>query len=123
MKIFVNKYFDRFMKKKQILDSDLCKTVRQIEEGSIDANLGGGVIKQRLSRANQGKSSGFRTVIIFRIKDVSFFVFGFAKSDRENINKDELKDLKSLAKILLGYDKKQLNRALIEKSLREVKYE
>ena len=123
MRIFVNKYFDRFMKKKKILDSDLCQTIKQIEDGSIDANLGGGIIKQRLARVNQGKSGGFRTVIVFRIKDVSFFIYGFSKNDRENISKDELKSLKEVAKMLLNYNRSEIDEALINKKLREVEYE
>ena len=95
----------------------------QIEEGSIDANIGGGIIKQGLARVNQCKSGGYRTVIVYRIKDVSFSIFGFTKSERENITKDELKLLKEVAKMFLNYNKRQIEIALTNKKLREIKYE
>lgn len=34
--------------------------------GLIDADLGSGVIKQRLARKGQGKSGGFRSIVLFR---------------------------------------------------------
>ncbi|MCY3994976.1 MAG: type II toxin-antitoxin system RelE/ParE family toxin, partial [Rhodobacter sp.] len=32
----------------------------------IDADLGGGVIKQRIARRGGGRSGGFRTILLFR---------------------------------------------------------
>jgi hypothetical protein len=44
--------------------------------------------------------------------DKSFFMFGFAKNQRENISAKELKALKLMAKELLGYSNLQLNKAV-----------
>ena len=41
----------------------------------------GGVIKQRLAREGQGKSGGFRSIVLFRRGEKAFFVYGFAKSE------------------------------------------
>jgi hypothetical protein len=57
----------------------LCKAVANAENDLIDANLGGGVIKQRVARDGEGKSGGFRTLILFKIGNRAFFVYGFAK--------------------------------------------
>ena len=54
-------------------------------------DLGGGVIKQRLARQGQGKSGGFRSIVLFRSGTTAFFVYGFAKNDRDNIDRQELK--------------------------------
>lgn len=119
--ILKNKQFARFMKKNQITDSDLLKAVQQAEDGLVDVNLGGGLIKQRISRPNQGKSGGFRSILVFRALDRTIFIYGFAKNNRGNIRSDELKVLKELAKELLGYTHEQLESAIKQKVLFEVK--
>jgi hypothetical protein len=52
--------FTRFARKARLDDLALCEAIRSAECGLIDANLGGGVIKQRIPRAGKGKSGGFR---------------------------------------------------------------
>jgi len=64
VKIFKNKWFSKFAREEGILDSDLCETVKDAERGLIDADYGGGVIKQRIARPNEGKSGGFRSIIL-----------------------------------------------------------
>ncbi|MGV2388440.1 MAG UNVERIFIED_CONTAM: type II toxin-antitoxin system RelE/ParE family toxin [Microcystis novacekii LVE1205-3] len=96
MRIFKNKWFTKFAKKENISDAKLWETIEDVESGRIDADYGGGVIKQRLSRTNEGKSSGYRSIILYRRNDKAFFVYGFAKSERENIDKDEERGFKDL---------------------------
>ncbi|QFY42772.1 type II toxin-antitoxin system RelE/ParE family toxin [Candidatus Methylospira mobilis] len=120
MRIFKNKAFARFAKKAGIDDPSLCKAVMDAEQGLIDANLGGGVIKQRVARSGAGKSGGFRTLILFRMKSLAFFVHGFAKNEQDNIDDDELIALKKLAAAMLGYDDAKLQLALENKTLTEV---
>jgi hypothetical protein len=87
----------------------------------IDADLGGGVIKQRMARRGSGKAGGFRTIIVFRSGDRAVFVHGFAKSDLENVRPDELAALKKLAAEILGFGPAQLARAVASGALLEVK--
>lgn len=82
MKIFKNKWFAKFAREKGILDTDLCETVKDAESGLIDADYGGGVIKQRIARPNEGKSGGFRSIVLYRTKEKAFFVYGFPKKTR-----------------------------------------
>jgi hypothetical protein len=91
------------------------------ERGLVAADLGGGIIKQRIARPGQGKSGGFRTLIVFRAGSRAIFVHGFAKSEKDNIEKDELVALKRLAAELLGYDDKTLARVVASGVLLEVK--
>ena len=65
--------------------------------GLVDADLGGGVIKQRIARKGGGRSGGFRTIVLFRRGERAFFVYGFAKSARENLRRDELETFRCLA--------------------------
>ena len=110
MRTFKTKAFTRFADKAGISDAALCQAVRDAERGLVAADLGGGVIKQRIARPGQGKSGGFRTLIVFRAGTRAIFVHGFAKNEKDNIEKDELVALKKLATELLAYDDRTLAR-------------
>lgn len=69
------------------------------------------MFKQRVARPGSGKSGGFRTILLFRAGRHSFFVYGFAKSERANISAKELKALKKLADEMLGYSAAQVSAA------------
>ena len=69
----------------------------------MDADLGSGIVKQRVARQGQGKSGGSRTFIVIRRRDRAVYVFGFEKKDQANIAPDEWEALKKLAKEILGY--------------------
>ena len=72
------------------------------------------------ARAGQGKSGGFRSLIVFRANTCAFFVHGFAKSEQDNIEKAELIALRKLASELLTLDEKAILRALASGTLMEV---
>ncbi len=83
-----------------------------MEMGLIDANLGGYVYKKRVGIRGRGKRGGVRTLIAFKIEEKAFFIYGFAKNKRDNIEDYELKALKRLAKELLSYSKQELSTAI-----------
>ncbi len=120
MRIFRNKAFTRFAKKAALDDTVLCKAIRDVQPGLIGADLGGGVIKQRIARPGQGKSGGFRTLIILKAGARAFFVYGFAKNEKDNIGKDELRALKPLASELLALEDKAIAGVLASGTLTEV---
>ncbi len=97
-----SRWFQRFARREQIADALLRDAIARAEKGQIDAELGGGVIKQRIARAGQGKSKGYRTIIFFRRGAKAFFVYGFAKSQRANISRVEEDEFKEAAKIVLA---------------------
>ena len=121
MRTFKTKAFTRFADKAGISDLALCRAVRDAERGLVAADLGGGVIKQRIARSGQGKSGGFRVLIVFRSGTRAISVDGFAKSEKDNIEKAELAALKKLAAELLAYDDKTLARVVASGVLWEVK--
>lgn len=94
--------------------------MERAECGLLDADLGGGVLKQRIARLGEGRSGRFRSVILYRVNDLAFFVYGYPKSERENITEDELKGFKLLAKGMLNYNEEQIRTALEADVLREV---
>ena len=98
MQIFKNKWFDKYAKKEHISDAQLLDLVKELESDAINVDYGGNVVKQRLARAGQGKSGGYRCIILFCVNKKTFFVYGFAKSERDNITKDDEKVFKDLAK-------------------------
>jgi hypothetical protein len=120
VRTFKTKTFNRFADKARIPDLVLCRTVREAERGLLTVDLGGGVIKQRIARPGQGKSGGYRVLIVFRATARAVFVYGFAKNDKDKIERDELAALKKLAAELLAYDDKILTRALAAGALLEV---
>ena len=96
------------------------RTLKAAERGLVAADLGGGVIKQRIARPGQGKSGGFRTLIVFRASTRAVFVHGFAKNETDNIERDELVALRKLARELLEYDEKAIARAVTSGALVEM---
>jgi hypothetical protein len=65
MHILKPKDFARAARKASLTDTDLCAAVRRAENGMIDADLGHGLIKQRIPRKHQGRSGGFRSILFY----------------------------------------------------------
>jgi hypothetical protein len=109
------KGFARSQRKERIADASLIKAVEDAQGGLIDADLGGGLYKQRVARPGQGKSGGYRTLIAFRHGDRAIFLYGFAKSDRANIEDDELEAWRRLGLMYLGLDTGKFETAVAAK--------
>ncbi len=120
MQIFNNAWFRRFIRKEKISAKMLWDAVARAEKGQIDADLGGGVIKQRIARPGEGKSKGYRSIILFRKGQKSFFVYGFPKSELGNIRKDEKEQFKKMAKYVLALTDAQLEELIINGQFEEV---
>ena len=102
MRVFKNGWFQKFARKEKISDAMLCEAVARAERGQIDADLGAGLIKQRVARPGAGKSGGFRTLVFFRAQTRAVFAFGFAKSDMANLDAGDEAYMKKAAKLVLG---------------------
>ena len=120
MRVFKNAWFKRFARRERISDATLTRAITRAAKGAVDADLGGNVIKQRIARPGQGKSGGYRTIIVFRRGDKAFFVYGFAKKKLDNISKDELKVFKQAAKELLALSDEQIEKLIEIGGLTEV---
>jgi len=115
--------FDKWAGKEGLSDEALKLAVAEMEQGLIDAELGGHVVEKRVPLPGRGKSGGARTLLAWRQGDRAFFVYGFAKNERDNIDDKELKALKKTAAIQLGLTQKQLDFALAEGKLIKVRYD
>lgn len=120
MRVFKNAWFQKFARKEKISDAALCEAVARAEAGLIDADLGGGLLKQRVARPGAGKSGGYRTLIFFRVKTRAVFAFGFAKNDRANLDEDEEATFKKAAKLVLAFSDEQMDAELESGRLAEV---
>ena len=118
-----NGWFERFARKERLADSALREAVARAESGLVDADLGGGVIKQRVARPGKGKSGGYRTLILFRQGDRAIFAFGFAKNAQANMSKTDLALLKDAAAEALGWSGEELDRLVASGTLVEIEDE
>jgi hypothetical protein len=101
-------------------DDELREMVNQLEAEQVDADLGGGVYKIRVARSGEGKASGYRVIVYFRNKFRTFFVYGFAKSDKGNIDEGELKAFKVDAKDQFALTNDQIRVRLKNGTLIEI---
>jgi hypothetical protein len=120
MRVFKTKWFARFAQSEEIADKGLREAIERAERGLIDADLGGGLIKQRVARRGQGRSGGYRTIIAYRTNQRAVFIFGFAKNEMENISTSQLTAARDIAKKLLAADSAQIARDVEEGQLQEV---
>jgi hypothetical protein len=94
----------------------------EISKGLYDADLGCNVYKKRIAIGNRGKSHGVRTIVATKLSAHWFFMFGFEKNERANINNVELAYLQKTAKILLESTSSKIEKLLNDKILIEVKH-
>jgi hypothetical protein len=107
-RVYKTKPFARFARKARISEAELWRAAQRANEGIIDADLGGGVVKQRIARSGEGKSGGSRSILLFRKNTRAVFVYGFEKKDRAAIGPDELEAFRELANVILSYSPEQM---------------
>ena len=120
MPIYKLKSFARFARAEDIDDGSLAEAVERAARGLIDADLGGGLIKQRVARKGQGRRGGYRVMVAFRAADFAVFLFGFAKSAQANLDDRQLNMLRGFAAAWLAADAKTIRQALEQGELVEV---
>lgn len=123
MRAFKVKVFARFQRKERLSDDALCRALRDIEAGLVDADLGQGLVKQRVARQGKGKSGGYRTIIAYRSRKRAVFLFGFAKSDKADLEPDELKELVRRGALWLAADNETIDTAIEDERLLELEYD
>ncbi len=123
MRVFKTRWFAKFARRERIADTSLLDAIARAERGIVDADLGGGLIKQRVARAGQGRSGGYRTILAYRIGDRAVFLFGFAKHRMDDIGPDELRALRASATQMLEADPAAIDRAIADDSFQEIAYD
>ncbi len=123
LSIFKTKLFAKWAKKTGLTDKPIIGAVKEIECGLVDANLGGNLYKKRVATITSGKSGGYRTLLAYKRGTIVFFLYGFEKNVRTNINEKEEQALKELAKIYLAFSDGDIKVASDMGELVEVKDE
>jgi len=113
----------RFVRRERIIDADLVEAIDRAARGIIDADLGGGLIKQRVARPGQGRSGGFRLIIAHRAAERAVFLYGFAKSDLGNIDDDALQALRVIGANWLAAEARIVAQAIDEGDLKEIDHD
>lgn len=88
--------------------------------GLVDADLGGSVVKKRVSLPGRGKRGSTRTLVATNKEDRWFFVFGFEKAERANISSKELEAVRGIAGDLLKLASRQLDRHMSNGAIQEI---
>ena len=120
MRVFKTRAVAKFCRAEGISDNLLIEAIERAERGLIDADLGGGLIKQRVARPGKGRSGGWRTLIGYRAGMRAVFLFGFAKNARENVSPDQVRQLKAAALEVFELTPKELKNRLDAESLLEL---
>jgi hypothetical protein len=120
LRVFKTKWFARYARRERIADRDLNEAIARARRGLVDVDLGGGIIKQRVARRGKGRSGGYRMLIAYQAAHRAVFLYGFAKSERDNVDPDELLTLQEIGAIWLLADAGKIRRALEEAALQEV---
>jgi len=119
-RILKRRHFARWQAGEALPDAVLCKAVKEMERGLMDADLGGFLYKKRVARPGSGKSGGYRTLLSAKIGSRYVFLHGFSKNDKANITQDEKKALQFAGKTFLALPAPALIKALQSGVLMEV---
>lgn len=100
MEIRFPKSFQRDAKKAGVSDEDCRIAVEKAERGLIDADLGGGLIKQRIARGNLGAARGSRAIVFYKRGKLAVFLHLFSKSAKANLTDSESAEYLEFARFL-----------------------
>ena len=124
MRVFKNKWFNRWARGEDIPDSALYTAAVEIAAGRYDADLGGFLFKKRLARTGGGKRGGYRTLVGYKKANSErlIFLYAFAKSNKANISDKEEAALSLAAESFLSASDRQVNELLTNGSIWEVQH-
>lgn len=120
MNAYLPKSFQREADSNGVSDVDCREAIRRAESGLIDADLGQGLIKQRISRGNLGAARGSRAVVFYRRGKVAVFLHIFPKSKKANLMKSELAMYSRAGQELAKLTDKELTALSAKRGWREL---
>lgn len=121
VRVFKTPSFADWTEQHDVADATLCKAAAEVEDGLVDARLGGFLVKKRMAAPGRGKSGSNRAIIAHRQGDRLIFLYGFRKKDMENISKKEKAALSKLGDILMGIVDSKIADAVEKGTIVEVK--
>lgn len=120
MRILKTKWFTRYARKEKITDNQLKNAIIDLQNGLIDCDYQDGVMKQRIARSGQGKSGGYRSIILYQSNSDYFFVFCYAKNEKSDLTDKELKAFKDLSKEYLRLSDTEIQELIASNEFIEV---
>lgn len=122
MRVFKNKWFNRWTRGEGISDATLLNAAAEIITGKVEADLGGCLFKKRLPRTGEGKSGGYRVVVGYGKHNTEriIFLYAFAKNDKANMSAKEEGALSLAAESFISAADKQVQELLAVGSIWEV---
>ena len=120
LRTFETKPFMRFARREGIPDAAKCDAAQRAGRGQVDADLGGGVIKQRncspwtgqVRRLPSDRAVPPRRTVVLRLR--------VCEERRHNLRRDELETFRLTAEQMLGMDDAGLQAALSNGTITEV---
>lgn len=106
------KWFSKWAKKHDVSNGHLLEVIENMKQNLSSVNLGGGLFKVRVASLDGGKSSGFRTIIVYRENDRSVIVYGFTKKEKDSLDKSELRNFKKMSKDILNLTEEEIKTAI-----------
>ena len=86
MRVYLPRGFQRDAERVGVTDDDCREAIRKAERGLVDADLGGGLIKQRIATGNRGASKGSRAVVFYKRGELALFLHIFLKSRKASLS-------------------------------------
>jgi hypothetical protein len=120
VRVFKDLEFHDWARDEGVSDAVLCTAAAEIENGLVDARLGGFLIKKRVAAPGRGKRGGYRTIAAHRQDNRLFFLHGFAKNEKDNITKNEKKALQMLGEQYMNFVDTVLAQQITENLIVEI---
>lgn len=120
MRIFKQRNFHQWTIDEKISDAELSKVIQEMNTGLFEANLGSGLYKKRVSMPGKGKRGAYRTIIAFKQNERAFFIYGFSKNEKANIDEQEKLIYCKIAKEYLNMSTAAIQYLLDTKKLLEI---
>jgi hypothetical protein len=120
LRILAVKRFRRWAQRQGLNPAALLAAVEEMRRGLIDADLGGGLVKKRIGLRGRGKRGGARSIVATNKSSRWYFLYGFAKNEREAISELDLVALRAYAGDLLALTTDEIAHAIAEGELIEV---
>ena len=120
MKKLKTKWFTKWAKKQKLSNERLLLAIDDMQNNLSSVNLGGGLYKVRVSLEHSGKSSAYRTIVVYKKNDRAVMVYGFMKKEQDSLTVSELKNFKTLSKDILALSDETLENAIEKKVFVEI---
>ena len=94
--------------------------IERAERGTVDADLGGGLVKLRVARPGQGRSGGYRTLVALVVNRRAVFLYGYAKNVSSNITDLAETDFRAAGRLFQAAHDADVAALVAQGRLREV---